>query len=321
MIYSRIIATGGYLPEKILTNDDIAKMVDTNDEWVRTRTGISSRHIAAPSETTSDLAAAAARSALENAGIPADTIDLIIVATTTPDMIFPSTASIVQDKLGMQNRCGAFDVQAVCTGFIYALAAADSMIRNGIARRAMVIGAETMSRIVDWKDRSTCILFGDGAGAAILEASVTPGVLSTHLHADGSHRGILYAKNLAPGATPVSGEGAIYMEGSAVFRFAVRVMAESVHEALENNGLALSAIDWLVPHQANARIMSATAQKLQLPAEKVVSTVAGQANTSAASIPLALWDAASKNQFKAGQLLALTAVGGGMTWGASLLRW
>jgi 3-oxoacyl-[acyl-carrier-protein] synthase-3 len=320
MLFSRIIATGGYLPEKILTNDDIAEMVDTNDEWVRTRTGIRERHIAAEDELTSDLAVKAAQEALQKGNIDPDSIDLIIVATTTPDMLFPSTACIVQEKLGITNRGAAFDVQAVCSGFIYALATADSMIKAGIIKRALVIGAEVMSRIVDWHDRGTCILFGDGAGALVLEASEEPGVLTSCLHADGSHRNILYA-DARIRDNAVEGNGYIYMEGSNVFRFAVKVLAESTLEALANNGLTLEDIDWLVPHQANARIMDATAKKLNVPDSKVISTVAGQANTSAASIPLAIHEGAKQGKFQPGQLLVLTAVGGGMTWGATLVRW
>ncbi|MDR0587583.1 MAG: ketoacyl-ACP synthase III [Burkholderiales bacterium] len=320
MIYSRIIATGGYLPDKILTNDDLSKLVDTNDEWIVTRTGIHQRHIASDDQATSDLAVAAARQAFESGDIDPQSIDLIIVASTTPDMVFPSTACIVQEKLGITNECAAFDVQAVCSGFIYALATADSMIKNGIARRALVIGAEVMSRIVNWQDRSTCILFGDGAGAIVLEASPTAGILSSRLRAKGQYRHVLSAPAQIR-HNAVAGCGFISMEGSTVFRFAVRVMAEAVLEALEANGLKTQDIDWLVPHQANYRIMDATAKKLEVPDAKVINTVGGQANTSAASIPLAIREGATSGRFKKGQLIALTAVGGGLAWGATLLRW
>ncbi len=320
MIYSRIVGTGSYLPEKALTNDDLSRMVETSDEWIQSRTGIRKRYIAAADQNTSDLALIAAQRALESAQLQVDTIDLIVLATTTPEMIFPSTATIVQEKLGMTNGAAAFDVQAVCSGFLYALATADSMIRNGMAKRALVIGAELMSRILNWEDRKTCVLFGDGAGALILEASETPGILSSHLHADGRYRDILQANGRIQNGT-IHGTPYIEMEGSQVFRFAVRVLAEAVQEALDNNGLKVSDIDWLVPHQANLRIMDATARKLQMPSQKMINMVGDQANTSAASIPLAIDAGARNHSFKANQLLALAAVGGGFTWGATLLRW
>ncbi|MDR2173328.1 MAG: ketoacyl-ACP synthase III [Burkholderiales bacterium] len=320
MEYSRIIGTGGYLPEKIVTNDDLSKTLDTSDEWIQTRTGIRQRHIAAPEQETSDLALIASQRALASAGLTANDIDLIVVATTTPDMVFPSTACILQDKLGIHNGGAAFDVQAVCSGFIFALATADRMVASGMAKNALVVGAEIMTRILDWSHRNTCVLFGDGAGALVLQASETPGILSSHLHSEGQHRHILNATGQIRDGR-IHGSPFIYMEGSAVFRLAVRVLAESTQEALIHNGLQLADIDWLVPHQANARIMDATAKKLGVPPEKVIHTVAGQANTSAASIPLAMDHGARNGCFKPGQLLALTAVGGGVAWGASLVRW
>ncbi|MCL2296761.1 MAG: ketoacyl-ACP synthase III [Proteobacteria bacterium] len=320
MKYSRIIGTGGYLPEKIVTNDDLSKTLDTNDEWIQTRTGIRQRHIAAPEQETSDLALIASQRALTSAGLAASDIDLIVLATTTPDMMFPSTACILQDKLGIHNGSPAFDVQAVCSGFIFALATADRMIASGMAKNALVVGAEVMSRILDWSHRNTCVLFGDGAGALVLQASDTPGILSSHLHSEGQHRHILNATGQIRDGR-IHGSPYIHMDGSAVFRFAVRVLAESTQEALTHNGLQLADIDWLVPHQANARIMDATAKKLGVPPEKVIHTVAGQANTSAASIPLAMDHGARHGCFKPGQLLALAAVGAGFSWGASLVRW
>ena len=293
MKYSRIVGTGGYLPEKILTNQDLERLVDTSDEWIRSRTGITQRNIAADHEMASDLALHASRKAIEAAGIKVDEIDLIIVATTTPDMIFPSTACILQDKLGARN-CPAFDVQAVCSGFVYALATADMFIRAGKCRNALVVGTEVYSRILDWKDRSTCVLFGDGAGAVVLSQSDQPGILSSHLHADGSHSKILSV----PGSIcdgKVHGTPFLIMEGNAVFKFAVRVLEEVVHEALAEYNLQSSDIDWLIPHQANIRIIKSTAKKLGLSMEKVVVTVDKHGNTSAASIPLAL-DTAQPNR-------------------------
>ncbi|MDR0770154.1 MAG: ketoacyl-ACP synthase III [Burkholderiales bacterium] len=320
MRYSRIIGTGSYLPEKIVTNDDLSKTLDTDDEWIQSRTGIRQRHIAAPEQETSDLALMASQRALASAGLAADDIDLIVVATTTPDMLFPSTACILQDKLGIHNGSAAFDVQAVCSGFIFALATADRMVASGMAKNALVVGAEVMSRILDWNHRNTCVLFGDGAGALVLQASETPGILSAHLHSEGQHRHILNAPGQIRDGR-IHGSPYIHMDGGAVFRFAVRVLAESTLEALAHNGLQPADIDWLVPHQANARIMDATAKKLGVPPEKVIHTVSGQANTSAASIPLAIDYGARHGCFKPGQLLALAAVGAGFSWGASLVRW
>ena len=319
MIYSRIIGTGSYLPEKKLSNRDLESLVDTSDEWIYSRTGIRYRHIAAENETTSDLALKASRRAIENAKIDAAQIDLIIVATSTPDMIFPSTACLLQAKLGIK-RGAAFDVQAVCTGFIYALATADSFIRSGQHRCALVIGAEIFSRILDWKDRGTCVLFGDGAGAVVLRASDTPGILSSHLHADGSYANIL----CTPGSVQngvVSGQPFLKMEGNSVFKLAVNVLDEVGREALAANDLSIDQIDWFIAHQANIRIIHATAKKLGLPLDRVVVTVENHGNTSAASIPLALDVAASDGRIKRGQHVLLEGVGGGFTWGSVLLKW
>jgi 3-oxoacyl-[acyl-carrier-protein] synthase-3 len=318
-MHSRIAGTGSYLPAQILTNAELSQRVDTNDEWIRTRTGIAQRHIAAPGEQTSDLALAAARNALAAAEIPPADVDLIVLATTTPDMVFPSTACILQDKLGTRNG-PAFDVQAVCSGFVYALGLADLMVKSGQARNALVIGAEIYSRILDWSDRRTCVLFGDGAGAVVLTPSAQPGILSTHLHADGHYRNILAVPGtVAHGA--VSGSPLLTMDGNTVFKFAVKVLAEVAQEALTANDLPASAIDWLIPHQANIRIMEATAKKLHLPPERMVSTVEKHANTSAASIPLALDLAVRDGRIRSGQHVMLLGVGGGFTWGSVLLRW
>src|SRR5450755_2820837 len=318
-MYSRIAGTGGYLPAKILTNAELATRIDTSDEWVRARTGICERHIAAEGEQTSDLALAASRSALATAGIAPTDVDLIIVATTTPDMIFPSTACILQAKLGARNG-PAFDVQAVCSGFVYALSIADAMVKSGAVRNALVVGAEIYSRILDWTDRGTCVLFGDGAGAVVLVASSTPGILSAHLHADGHYSDILRVPGTVANGV-VSGRPFLHMDGTAVFKFAVKVLAEVANEALDANKMAASAIDWLIPHQANVRIMDATLKKLGLPPERMVSTVARHANTSAASIPLALDVAVRDGRIRAGHNVMLVGVGGGFTWGSVLLQW
>jgi 3-oxoacyl-[acyl-carrier-protein] synthase-3 len=318
-MHSRIVGTGSYLPAQVLTNAELAKRVDTSDEWIRTRTGICQRHIAAPDEKTSDLALAAAREALTAAGLAPAAVDMIVLATTTPDMVFPSTACILQDKLGTRNG-PAFDVQAVCSGFVYALGLADLMVKSGQARNALVVGAEIYSRILDWDDRGTCVLFGDGAGAVVLTPATKPGILSTHLHADGHYRDILAVPGtVAHGA--VSGTPLLTMEGNTVFKFAVKVLAEVAHEALAANGLTTSAIDWLIPHQANIRIMDATAKKLHVPLDRMVSTVDRHANTSAASIPLALDLAVRDGRIRSGQHVMLLGVGGGFTWGSVLLRW
>ncbi len=317
--HSRIVGTGGYLPAQILTNADLAQRLDTTDEWIRARTGIRQRHVAAAGEQTSDLALHAARKALDVAGMAAADVDLVIVATTTPDMVFPSTACILQAKLGAHGG-PAFDVQAVCSGFVYALSIADRMVASGAVRNALLVGAEIYSRILDWSDRGTCVLFGDGAGAVVLAPSSTPGILSCHLHADGAYREMLCVPGfVANGA--VSGRPLLRMDGQAVFKFAVRVLAEVAHEALTANGMTADAIDWLVPHQANERIIEATARKLSVPMSKVISTVARHANTSAASIPLALDVAARDGRITAHQRVMLLGVGGGFTWGSVLLHW
>jgi 3-oxoacyl-[acyl-carrier-protein] synthase-3 len=319
MIYSRISGTGSYLPERILTNDELERMVDTSDEWIRTRTGIVERHIAADNEMASDLALNASRNALAAAGIQAAELDLIILATTTPDVIFPSTACILQDKLGV-GGCPAFDVQAVCSGFVYALATADMFVRAGKCRNALVVGTEIYSRILDWSDRSTCVLFGDGAGAVVLTQSDQPGILSSHLHADGSHRETLAVPaNICGGK--LRGTPFVMMEGNTVFKFAIKVLEEVVEEALAENDLQASDIDWLIPHQANIRIIQSTAKKLGIPMEKVIITLDKHGNTSAASIPLALDIAVRDGRIKPGQHVLLEGVGGGFTWGSALIRW
>jgi len=316
---SRIIGTGSHLPEKVLTNADLEKIVDTSDEWIRSRTGICSRHIAAEGELTSDLALPAAQKALQSAGVAAGEIDMIIVATTTPDMIFPSTACILQTRLGIAGG-PAFDLQAVCSGFVYALSTADLFIRDGQAKKVLVVGAEVYSRILDWNDRGTCVLFGDGAGAVVLAASDTPGILATRLHADGKYKDKLSVPGSVCGGK-VWGRPFVHMDGASVFRFAVRVFEEVAYEVLDQAGLKVSDLDWFVPHQANIRIMEATARKLGLPVEKVISTVDHHGNTSAASIPLALDEAVRDGRIRPGQTLLLEGVGGGFTWGAVLLRW
>jgi 3-oxoacyl-[acyl-carrier-protein] synthase-3 len=316
---SRIAGTGRYLPARVLTNDDLAKSVATSDEWIRTRTGIGARHVADDSEMTSDLALEASREALAAAAIDPADVDLIVVATTTPDMIFPSTACILQAKLGTKGG-PAFDVQAVCSGFVYALTLADRMVATGAVRNALVVGAEIYSRILDWTDRGTCVLFGDGAGAVVLVPSLEPGILASRLHADGSHASMLWVPGQVRNGT-IAGSPYVHMDGGHVFRFAVKVLADAARETLAEAGLAPGAIDWLIPHQANLRIMDATAKKLHLPHEKMVVTVDRHANTSAASIPLALDTAVRDGRIRAGQHVMLAGVGGGFTWGAVLLRW
>ena len=318
-MHSRISGTGRYLPQRVLTNDALALEMATSDEWIRARTGIRQRHIADESEKTSDLALAASRDALAAASIAPADVDLIVVATTTPDMVFPSTACILQAKLGARGG-PALDVQAVCSGFVYALAVADRMVAGGMVRNALVVGAEIYSRILDWKDRGTCVLFGDGAGAVVLVPAREPGILSAHLHADGHYKDIL----CVPGQVDrggVAGTPFVHMDGHAVFKFAVKVLAEVAHEALAANRMTTADIDWLIPHQANIRIMDATARKLELPPERVISTVDLHANTSAASIPLALDVAVRDGRIRPGQHLMLVGVGGGFTWGSVFVRW
>jgi 3-oxoacyl-[acyl-carrier-protein] synthase III len=318
-LYSRISGTGSYLPEKVLTNRDLETMVDTSDEWIYTRTGIRQRHIAAEHENTSDLALGASRKAMAAAGLAPEDIDLIIVATTTADMIFPSVACMLQAKLGI-SHCPAFDMQAVCSGFVYALATADQLVKSGQYRNALVVGAEIYSRILDWSDRATCVLFGDGAGAVILTQSATPGILASRLHADGRHADILSVPgSVSRGA--VAGKPLLQMEGNAVFKLAVKVLGEVAEETLDAAGLAKSEVDWLIPHQANIRIIKATAKKLGLSMDRVIATVDRHANTSAASVPLALDEAVRDGRVRSGQHVLLEGVGGGFTWGAVLLRW
>ncbi len=318
-MYSRITGTGSYLPEKILTNRDLEGMVDTSDEWIRTRTGITQRHIAREDQVASDLALHACQNAMQAAGVGNQDIDLIIVATTTPDMVFPSTACILQNKLGIEN-CPAFDVQAVCSGFVYALATADMFVSSGKCRNALVVGTEIYSKIIDWNDRSTCVLFGDGAGAVVLSQSGQPGILSTHLHASGNYSNVLSVPGSISGGK-IQGDPYINMEGSTVFKFAVKVLEEVVEEAVAQNNLKSADIDWLIPHQANIRIIQSTAKKLGIPMDKVVVAVDKHGNTSAASIPLALDMAVRDGRIHPGQLVLLEGVGGGFTWGAVLLRW
>jgi 3-oxoacyl-[acyl-carrier-protein] synthase-3 len=318
-MYSRIIGTGSYLPAHILTNVELAKRVDTSDEWIRSRTGIRERRIAASDEATSDLGLHASRAALAAAGIAPADVDLIVVATTTPDCLFPSTACILQDKLGASGGA-AFDVQAVCSGFVYALAIADRMVVSGMARNALVVGAEIYSRILDWNDRGTCVLFGDGAGAVVLAPSAVPGIVSAYLHADGRYRNILCVPaTFADGG--IVGSPFVKMDGGQVFKFAVKVLADVANEALAASGVTADAIDWLVPHQANIRIIDATAKKLGVPLAKVISTVDRHANTSAASIPMALDEAVRDGRLVAGQRVMLLGVGGGFTWGSVFLDW
>ena len=314
MIYSKIAGTGSYLPKKILSNKDLEKVVDTTDEWIFSRTGIRERHIAAKGEFTSDLALEAAKNAMASAGIEANQIDLIIVATTTPDKIFPSVATMLQRKLGIAG-CPAFDVQAVCSGFIYALATADNFIKAGSAKCVLVLGAETFSRITDYTDRSNCILWGDGAGAVILQASQEQGIISTHLHADGNFEKMLHVPRKHDG-TPDT----VHMEGNAVFKMAVNTLDQIVDETLAANNMQKSDIDWLVPHQANIRILQATAKKLDMPMDKVVVTVDKHGNTSAASIPLALDVAVRDGRIKRGDVILMEAFGGGFTWGSALIK-
>jgi len=320
-MYSRIMATGSYLPEKILTNHELEEIVDTTDQWITERTGIKQRHIAAKDQTTCDLAEFAARRALDAAGIEAQSIDLIIVATTTPDRVFPSTACLLQQRLDIHGS-PAFDVQAVCTGFIYALDIADKYIKTGAAKRALIIGAETLSRIVDWTDRSTCVLFADGAGAVIIEAAEQPGILSTHIHADGSFAELLTTNGGVADMAP-DGLDAIHIEmkGNEVFKMAVNTLGRIVDETLSANNMQKSDIDWLVPHQANVRIINATARKLKMSTEHVVSTVQNHGNTSAASVPLALDTAVRDGRIKRGETILLEAFGGGFTWGSALIKY
>lgn len=322
-IQSVVRGVGGYLPERIMTNDDLAKIVDTSDEWIVQRTGIRQRHIAAEGEYTSDLALAAARRALENAGMDANEIDLIVVGTTTPDRTFPATAALVQQKLGI-TKGSAFDVQAVCSGFVFGVATADSYLKTGMAKRALVIGAETASRILDWNDRTTCVLFGDGAGAIILEAQEVAddapgnGILVSSLRTDGSHWDKLYVDG---GVSTTQSIGHLRMEGKEVFKHAVGMISDVVEEVLEKTGRTTEDLDWFVPHQANKRIIDGAGRKLGIPEAKTIVTVDRHANTSAASVPLALWEASTDGRIKKGDLVMIEAMGGGFTWGAALIVW
>ena len=322
MTFARIAGTGSYLPENIVTNQDLEKMVDTTDQWIRERTGIERRHIAVEGQTTVDLAEPAARRAIEAAGLEPDDIDLIVFATSTPDKIFPSSACILQARLGIRG-CPAFDIQAVCSGFVYALATAEKFIKTGTSKKALVIGAEVFSRIINWEDRGTCVLFGDGAGAVVLEASEETGILSTHIHADGQYEDLLHVPcGIADGYDQVkAGKAFVEMKGNEVFKVAVNTLGKIVDETLDANQMQKADVDWLVPHQANLRIIAATAKKLNMPMDRVVVTVNEHGNTSAASIPLALDVAVRDGRIKRNEVLLLEAFGGGFTWGSALLRY
>ncbi|NOX70956.1 MAG: ketoacyl-ACP synthase III [Gammaproteobacteria bacterium] len=322
MIYSKIAGTGRYLPERILTNADLEKMVDTTDEWIRTRTGVERRHVAADDQTTSDLCVEAARIAMEDAGVTPDDIDLIVVGTTSPDLIFPNVATLVQHRLGIHG-CPAFSIEAACTGFLYALTTTDKFIRAGDTKCALVIGAEIITKLIDWTDRTTCVLFGDGAGAVIVKPSAEPGILSCHLGADGQYKDLLYypvgaSKDLHKAGV---GDSKILMKGNEVFKVAVRTLGKVAQQALEANGIDKEDLDWLIPHQANLRIIQATAKRLGLPMEKVILTVQDHGNTSAASVPMALDVGVRDGRIQRGQLILLEAFGGGFTWGSVLLRY
>ena len=322
MIYSRIAGTGRHLPEKVLTNADLEKIVDTTDEWIKTRTGVERRHIVADDETTLDLAEGAARQAMDAAGVGPDDIDLVIVGTTTPDQVFPNMGCLLQARLGIHG-CAAFSIEAACTGFVYALGVADKFVRSGEAKNALVVGAETLSRITDWTDRATCVLFGDGAGAVVLQPGAEPGIVSTHLHADGKYKDLLYFPS-GVSKKPDDfhgGRDAVRMIGNEVFKVAVKTLGRIVDETLEKNGITKSDIDWLIPHQANIRIIQATARKLKMPMERVIQTVQDHGNTSTASVPMALDVAVRDGIIKRGDLLLLEAFGGGFTWGSALIRY
>jgi 3-oxoacyl-[acyl-carrier-protein] synthase-3 len=322
-VYARIAGTGSYLPEKVLTNDDLAKFVDTSDEWIASRTGIRERHVAAEGETTGDLAYHAAVRAMEAAGVTASEIDLIVLGTTTPDLVFPSTACLLQARLGA-NGCPAFDVNAACSGFVYALSVAEKFIRTGAAKTALVVGAETLTRMLDWSDRSTCVLFGDGAGAVVLKADSETGILNTHLHADGAKKELLWNPvGVSVGFKPGEHNAGVkvLMTGNEVFKHAVRALDAVVEETLLANGLDRHEIDWLIPHQANLRIIEATAKRLDMPMERVIVTVDRHGNTSSGSVPLALDEVVRSGKVQRGQLLLLEAFGGGFTWGSALLRY
>ena len=322
-VYARIAGTGSYLPEKILTNADLEKIVETSDQWIRERTGIQQRHIAAEGQTTVDLAEQAALRAMEAAGVTADQLDLIVMGTTTPDIIFPSSACLLQARLGASG-CPAFDVNAACSGFIFALTTADKFIRSGAAKTVLVVGAETLTRMLDWGDRNTCVLFGDGAGAVVLKADAETGILSTHLHADGGKKELLYNPVGVSAGFKLDEKNAgvrVLMAGSDVFKYAVKALDSVVDEALEANGIDKTQLDWLIPHQANLRIIEATAKRLAMPMDRVVLTVHKHGNTSAASVPLALDEAVRSGKVRRGQLVLMEAFGGGFTWGSALMRY
>lgn len=323
MTHSRIAGTGSYLPSRLVTNADLEKMVETSDEWIRTRTGIERRHLAAPEETSSVLAEHAARRALRSAGLTVEDVDFIVVGTTTPDLVFPNTGTLLQQRLGIHN-CPAFALETACSGFIYALSVADKFVRAGEVKCALVVGTECLSRIVDWNDRGTCVLFGDGAGAVVLTPSTEPGIIATHLHSDGKYQDLLkfpFGPSSGFDQLRAGVPAGITMQGNEVFKVAVRTLSRLVDETLAKNGIDKHQIDWLVPHQANIRIIMTTAQKLGVPPERVVVTVERQGNTSAASVPLALDAAVRDGRIQPGHLVMLEAVGGGMTWGSALLRW
>ena len=321
-MYSRIVGTGSYLPEKILTNAELEKLVDTSDEWIRTRSGIRERHVAAEGETTTDLAEHAARRAMADAGVTADDIDLICVGTTTPDLVFPNVGTLLQDRLGIHG-CPAFSLEAACTGFVYALSVADKFVRLGEAKCALVVGAETLTRIVDWNDRGTCVLFADGAGAVILKPSAEPGVISTRLHSDGKYKDLLlYPDGVSKGFHLIrAGKVGVQMKGNEVYKVAVNTLGALVTETLNAHNIPKEQLDWLIPHQANIRIIEAIAKRLELPMEKVIVTIETHGNTSAASVPLALDTGIRDGRIKRGQLLLLEAFGGGFTWGSALIRY
>ena len=322
-VYSRIAGTGSYLPEKILTNADLEKIVETSDQWIRERTGIQQRHIAAEGQTTVDLAEQAALRAMEAAGVTGADLDLIVMGTTTPDIIFPSSACLLQARLGA-NGCPAFDVNAACSGFIFALTTADKFIRSGAAKTVLVVGSETLTRMLDWSDRNTCVLFGDGAGAVVLKADAETGILSTHLHSDGGKKELLYNPVGVSAGFKLDEKNAgvrVLMAGSDVFKYAVKALDSVVDEALEANGIDKAQLDWLIPHQANLRIIEATAKRLAMPMDRVVLTVHKHGNTSAASVPLALDEAVRSGKAQRGQLVLMEAFGGGFTWGSALMRY
>ena len=322
-VYSRIAGTGSYLPEKILTNADLEKIVETSDQWIRERTGIQQRHIAAEGQTTVDLAEQAALRAMEAAGVTGADLDLIVMGTTTPDIIFPSSACLLQARLGA-NGCPAFDVNAACSGFIFALTTADKFIRSGAAKTVLVVGSETLTRMLDWSDRNTCVLFGDGAGAVVLKADAETGILSTHLHSDGGKKELLYNPVGVSAGFKLDEKNAgvrVLMAGSDVFKYAVKALDSVVDEALEANGIDQAQLDWLIPHQANLRIIEATAKRLAMPMDRVVLTVHKHGNTSAASVPLALDEAVRTGKVQRGQLVLMEAFGGGFTWGSALMRY